>query len=102
MKPKYSLIIRWSDEDRCFIAWAPEFGSGVKSHGSTYEEAARMGKEIIELMLDSEDADSRPKPWLFSDPAADDRLGRHLFPENKAYGAARISSPRRKSKHATA
>jgi len=101
MKSKYSLIIRWSDEDRCYIAWAPEFGSGLKSHGSTYEEAARRGQEVIELMLASENANSLPKPWLFSDPETDEQLGRHLFPDNEAYEAPRVRPSTRKRKHAS-
>ena len=87
MKPKYSLIIRWSDEDNCYIAWVPEFGTGVKTHGSTYEEAARAGQEVIELVCDEAHPNRlpMPEPWLFTDIDADDRLGRHMFPTNIAY-----------------
>ena len=86
MTPKYSLIIRWSEEDQCYIAWVPEFGNGVKTHGSTYEEAARMGQEIIELVSEpDQDARPLPEPWLYTDPETDDVVGKKLFPSNSAY-----------------
>ena len=104
MTPKYSLIIRWSDEDQCYIAWVPEFGTGVKTHGSTYEEAARAGREVIELLMEPEPGNQQPlpSPWLFQDIEPDQQLGRHLFPSNPAYRDPVISRPQNKVKHATA
>ena len=92
MKNKYSLIIRWSDEDECFIAWVPELGGGVKAHGSTYEEAARMGQEIIESFFQPEtarpDAADLPEAWKYTDAAADERAGAALFPDSPYYRPA--------------
>jgi predicted RNase H-like HicB family nuclease len=91
MKPKHSLVIRWSEEDHCYIAWLPEFGSGVKTHGDTYEEAARMGEQLIESMIHwhKQDGSTLPEPWLFSEPEIDERIGHQLFPQNQAYKAPR-------------
>ena len=87
MKPKYSLIIRWSDEDNLYIAWVPELGTGVKTHGSSYEEAARMGQEVIEMMMDLDNSPHpMPEPWLYNTETEDDSaVGRFLFPEYPAY-----------------
>jgi predicted RNase H-like HicB family nuclease len=88
MQNKYSLIIRWSDEDQCFIAWVPELGTGVKTHGDSYEEAARMGQEVIESFFQPEmkSADEElPKPWTYQDSEADEQTGQALFPGNPHY-----------------
>jgi predicted RNase H-like HicB family nuclease len=88
MTNKYSLIIRWSDEDECFIAWVPELGTGVKAHGATYEEAARMGQEVIESFFQPETArpnETLPEVWKYTDPDADERAGASLFPDNPEY-----------------
>jgi predicted RNase H-like HicB family nuclease len=102
MNPKYSLIIRWSDVDQCYIAWVPEFGTGTKTHGSTYEEAARMGQEIIELLMEPDRSqDPLPEPWLFTGIEPDEALGRQLFPSNNAYQPPADRRPKQ-VKHASA
>jgi predicted RNase H-like HicB family nuclease len=55
------MVIQWSDEDDAYIVTLPEFG-GCKTHGSTYEEAARMGQEALESLMDHADDDGRPPP----------------------------------------
>nr|VFJ78393.1 MAG: hypothetical protein BECKFW1821C_GA0114237_11811 [Candidatus Kentron sp. FW] len=42
MNPRYSILIRWSDGDRCYVASLPEFGPYAESHGQTYEEALAL------------------------------------------------------------
>lgn len=37
---KYSMDIRWSDEDDGFIAICPEFGRGISAFGTTQAKAA--------------------------------------------------------------
>ena len=59
----YSMYIRWSEEDQCYIAWLPEFGDHCKTHGETYEEAARNGRDILEMMLDGEE--HPPTPYVY-------------------------------------
>jgi predicted RNase H-like HicB family nuclease len=103
MAPKYSLIIRWSEEDLCYIAWVPEFGTGVKTHGATYEEAARAGQEVIELLMEPHnDRQPLPEPWLYKDIEPDEQLGRSLFPSNPAYRDPKLSRSPSNVKHATA
>lgn len=89
MQNRYSLIIRWSDEDQCFIAWVPELGSGVKTHGDSYEEAARRGQEVIESFLQPQSISGAgmtlPKPWTYTDSETDERVGEALFAHNPNY-----------------
>ena len=74
MTLKYSMLIRWSEEDQKYIVTLPEFGN-AKTHGETYEEAAREGSDLIEsfLMWKAQDGEPLPKPNLFvfedEDPA---------------------------------
>jgi predicted RNase H-like HicB family nuclease len=58
----YSVIIRWSDEDRIYIAHLPEFGNGAKTHGDTYEEAAKNAHEVLEMLVESYLSSGKPLP----------------------------------------
>jgi predicted RNase H-like HicB family nuclease len=49
----YQLVIYWDPEDQIFIAEAPEL-QGCRTHGGTYEEAAKNGREAMELWLEDE------------------------------------------------
>jgi len=104
MKPQFSLIIRWSQEDNCYIAWAPEFGFGVTTHGDTYEAAAKAGHEMIESMIELHESEHLPlpEPWLFLDPEIDEKTGHQLLPKNDAYMAPAPRSRNAKVKNATA
>jgi predicted RNase H-like HicB family nuclease len=64
------MVIQWSDVDGVFIVSLPEFGPFAKTHGSTYEEAARMGQEVLELLMTtaSEDEEPLPEPIKFGSP----------------------------------
>jgi predicted RNase H-like HicB family nuclease len=66
----YSMLIQWSDEDQLYIVTLPEFG-GCKTHGSTYEEAAKNGHEVLELLLEDYQAMAHPlpPPAIFGSPA---------------------------------
>lgn len=96
MAPKYSLIIRWSDEDQCYVAWVPELGAGVMTHGDTYEDAARAGREVIESWIELQEKGDEilPAPWLLPDSDEDRRIGRQLFPNNEAYSDTASNLPR--------
>jgi len=65
--PHYSMDIRWSDEDQAFIVSIPEL-PGCVTHGFTYEEAAKNGREVLELWLDilKEDGDPLPEPRAYA------------------------------------
>lgn len=60
----FSMVIKWSDEDECFISVCPEFGTGVSAHGKTPEKAARELSIAIGLVVESciEDGLPIPKP----------------------------------------
>jgi predicted RNase H-like HicB family nuclease len=59
---QYSMVIRWSEEDQVFVASFPEFGEYAQTHGATYEEAARNGREVLELLLESFQVEGQPLP----------------------------------------
>ena len=66
----YSMLIEWSEEDRAYLVTLPEFAYVIQpvTHGSTYEEAARKGREVLELLVESSDRDGEtlPSPKVFS------------------------------------
>ena len=66
---RYSMIIEWSDEDDAYIVTVREL-SGCRTHGYTYEEAARQGQDLIESWVDANTAWGRsiPSPALFHAP----------------------------------
>jgi predicted RNase H-like HicB family nuclease len=57
----YSMVIQWSEEDNAYIVTVPEL-PGCKTHGDTYEEAVRNGREVIELWIDANEEWGRPIP----------------------------------------
>ncbi len=57
----YSMVIKWSDEDQVYVVNLPEFG-GCRTHGTTYEEAAKNGREVLELLIESAQEEGRPLP----------------------------------------
>lgn len=59
---RYQMIIIWSDEDDCYLVHFPDFPEQkYRTHGETYEQAARNGQEVLELMLE-EDGLPLPEP----------------------------------------
>jgi predicted RNase H-like HicB family nuclease len=55
-KLPYSMVIVWSDEDECYLVHLPDFpDQKFVTHGETYEEAAKNGQEVLELLLDGGD-----------------------------------------------
>ncbi len=69
MPSNYSMLIQWSDEDQVFICTLPEWGDGCKTHGSTYERAAKAGHQLLESLIgrNIEDGKRLPKPNKFPD-----------------------------------
>lgn len=72
MIPRYSMVIRWSDEDRAFVVRLPEFRDVYQpcTHGATYEDAARNGRDAIESLVDDYQAQGKPLPALAAAPTA--------------------------------
>ncbi len=49
------MVIVWSDEDDCYLVHLPDFPEQrFRTHGETYEEAAKNGQEVLELLLEDE------------------------------------------------
>lgn len=62
MNHSYSMVIQWSDEDGVLVVSLPEFGPYAKTHGTTYEEAAKHGQEAIESLIQTYQAKGWPLP----------------------------------------
>jgi predicted RNase H-like HicB family nuclease len=59
---RYEMVIIWSEEDNCFLVHLPDFPEQTyRTHGNSYEEAARNGQEVLQLLLE-EDGLPLPKP----------------------------------------
>jgi antitoxin HicB len=75
-QPRYTMVIQWSDEDQCYVVslpeWRPHAYTGA--HGSTYEEAAKSGREVLELLMEPEPDQppaTLPEPKLYRYPGAE-------------------------------
>ena len=67
MKSKYSMLIRWSDEDGVYVVYLPEFNC-TGGHGDTYEEAAKSGQECLDILTLPENlARYEPVPDRYED-----------------------------------
>ena len=60
-KPKYELIIYWSDEDQAFIAEVPEL-PGCAADGKTYREALSNVEVVIQEWIETATELGRPIP----------------------------------------
>ena len=60
-RPPYSMLIRWSDEDQCYIVTLPEFDDAT-THGKTYQSAARSGADLIDSFVLWYEQDGKPLP----------------------------------------
>lgn len=65
--PRYSMVIEWSDEDQAYVVTVPEL-PGCVTHGATYEEAVKQGRDAIESWVDvARDLGRRiPEPRVFA------------------------------------
>ncbi|MEG3439015.1 type II toxin-antitoxin system HicB family antitoxin [Pannus brasiliensis CCIBt3594] len=61
-KYHYSIVIQWSDEDRCYVVSLPERGEFCHTHGDTYEEALQNAREVLELLIESALNKNEPLP----------------------------------------
>lgn len=63
MSLQYSMVIQWSDEDQKYLVHLPEFPwQHFMTHGETYEEAARHGQEVIEMLVEWYQDEGKPLP----------------------------------------
>jgi predicted RNase H-like HicB family nuclease len=73
----YSMLIQWSEEDRAYLVALPEwegrlFNWDAATHGATYEEAARNGREVLELLVETarEEGEALPAARMFATSTA--------------------------------
>jgi predicted RNase H-like HicB family nuclease len=67
---RYAMVIVWSDDDDCYLVHLPDFPEQIyRTHGDSYEEAARNGQEVLQLLLEKLDSQK-----FYLDPGLD--LGR--------------------------
>lgn len=52
LKPRYTIIVQWSDGDNCFVVSLPEWGEFCHTHGETYEEAIANAQEVLEMLIE--------------------------------------------------
>ncbi|QDZ39308.1 type II toxin-antitoxin system HicB family antitoxin [Euhalothece natronophila Z-M001] len=53
---RYQMLIVWSEEDNCYLVHLPNFPEQTyRTHGNSYEEAAKNGQEVLELLLEEDD-----------------------------------------------
>ena len=57
----YSMLIQWDKDDCIYVVTVPEL-PGCQTHGKTYEEAVRQGRDAIESWIESNLARGRPIP----------------------------------------
>lgn len=64
MTYNYSIMIQWSDEDKCFVVSLPEWDEFCHTHGDTYEKALQNAREVLELLIESslEEGELLPEP----------------------------------------
>jgi predicted RNase H-like HicB family nuclease len=67
MAGKYTIILSWSEEDRSYLAKAPEL-PGCMADGGTYQEALAKAERIIDEWIETAQSLGRqipkPKGWL--------------------------------------
>lgn len=74
-RPRYSMLIEWSDEDHVYIVSFPEWEAvhvHANIHGATYEEAAANGRDLLEFLIEAakEEREPLPTPRTFADASA--------------------------------
>ncbi|MEA2583007.1 MAG: hypothetical protein QOF33_1092 [Thermomicrobiales bacterium] len=68
--PPYSMILEWDPSDRIVVS-VPEL-PGCVTHGATYEEAVKQGRDAIEGWVDvaRTDGDPLPEPHSYANARA--------------------------------
>lgn len=66
----YSMVIQWSDEDQAYIVSFPEWkahGLIGHTHGDSYDEAVKNGREALTMLVASaqEQGEPLPPPHIF-------------------------------------
>jgi predicted RNase H-like HicB family nuclease len=62
---QYSMLIEWSEEDQAYLVTLPEWASQVympATHGDTYDEAVKNGREVLEMLINDAKRNGEPLP----------------------------------------
>ncbi len=62
---KYRVNIVWSEVDQAYLVELPEFATEIQRYftdGDTYEEALKNAQEVLELLVESYQAEGRSLP----------------------------------------
>jgi antitoxin HicB len=62
---KYRVNIVWSEADQAYLVELPEFATEIQRYftdGDTYEEALKNAQEVLELLIESYQAENRLLP----------------------------------------
>ena len=54
MNHKYQITIAWSQEDKCYLAYIPDFADEIMqpvTHGDTYQQALQNGLDVMEELI---------------------------------------------------
>ena len=67
LKPHYTVIVQWSNEDHCFVVSLPEWGEFCHTHGETYAEAIVNAQEVLEMLIEGaiDRGEELPVPQTF-------------------------------------
>ena len=64
-KPHYSMLVQWSDADQAYLVTLPEWEDrvfGPVTHGDTYEDAVRNGRNALAALIASAEKHGEPLP----------------------------------------
>jgi predicted RNase H-like HicB family nuclease len=67
----YAMLIQWSEADQAYLVTLPDWEGrvlGPVTHGDTYEDAARNGKQVIEMLVEAalENGEPLPEPRVYA------------------------------------
>lgn len=68
---RYSILVEWSDDDQAYLVTLPEWDDRVfnpVTHGDTYEEAIKNGREALGALIASSlrHGEALPEPRVFA------------------------------------
>jgi len=68
---QYSMLIEWSEQDQAYLVTLPEWAQQVYmpvTHGDTYDEAVKKGKEVLEMLINDakKHGESLPPPRIYA------------------------------------
>jgi predicted RNase H-like HicB family nuclease len=61
LSDQYSMNIQYDPVDQIYVVTVPEL-PGCRTHGKTYEEAVRQGRDAISSWIDDAIASGEPLP----------------------------------------